>query len=508
MDENLKNTEQRFFSSLEGYEEMPGPHVWDAVDKQLDRENFKSVQKKYERLKRIAVLLCLLFIAFAVYEINISLHNKGLLQNSAVVQDIKHHSAGSSFSNLVTDAASPSADAQDNTIGSGVSAPKDEKKISSENDHLSASDITNITKRNLQFSAAPNPGNTAAAQTINEKGNKKRKRTSDASSHLQIKNAAADTDDAVAENTAANKDFEVPQNISVSEDPALLQTKNSNPGDTTPVNKTVSTVKALTDAKTTETVTKNFENTSKPKPAFSIMPFFSPDIAWYLLKDEADNNQNQNENDDADEIEGNEEHEFSFSYGVLLNYRLNKDWGIQTGITLSNINIAAKPQTIYAANDNGGSVKYRVNTSSGYGYILPSFSNNPAVGDSLFTSRTTHQLQYISVPLALTYRKGKGKFIFTGIAGVSANFLIKGRAETTIQKGMDDETETVEKMQGLRKIYFSGIAGAGAEYPITKKINFVFAPSLRFALQSINTGAAVKSYPMSLGFVTGIKISL
>ncbi len=59
-----------------------------------------------------------------------------------------------------------------------------------------------------------------------------------------------------------------------------------------------------------------------------------------------------------------------------------------------------EPEKIYAERDNQGEVKYTINTSSGKGYILPSFSSNPRVGDSLFTTKSNIRLQYTSIPLA------------------------------------------------------------------------------------------------------------
>ena len=175
---------------------------------------------------------------------------------------------------------------------------------------------------------------------------------------------------------------------------------------------------------------------------------------------------------------------------------------------MSNTNITVDPKTIYAQQDNTGSVKYRINTSSGYGYVLPSFSSNPAVGDSLYAFTSTHSLQYIGIPLAVTYNVTRGKFKFNALAGLSANILTKAKLETTVEKGFINAPETVDNLQGLRKIYFSGLAGVGVDYKLSKKTAVTFAPTMRFALNSINKDATVKSYPMSFGFVLGLKLDL
>ncbi|MBL0200304.1 MAG: outer membrane beta-barrel protein [Chitinophagaceae bacterium] len=245
------------------------------------------------------------------------------------------------------------------------------------------------------------------------------------------------------------------------------------------------------------------KKTSKPS-RFSFTPFFSPDIAWYRLQDDKLGSQPDN----AKELEKEERHEFSYTYGVLADYKINKHWGLQSGVTLSNTNITVEPKTIYAQQDNTGGVKYRINTSSGYGYVLPSFSSNPAIGDSLYAFTSTHSLQYIGIPLAVTYNITKGKFKFNALAGISANILTRAKLEATLEKGFNNSIETVDNIQGLKKVYFSGLAGIGVDYKLTKKTSMVFAPTMRFALNSINKDAPVKSYPMSFGFNVGLKIGL
>ena len=61
MDRNLQNIEDLFRDGLEDNEEIPSVQVWDAIDNSLDKDNVVSIQKKYSSLKRVALLLLLLF---------------------------------------------------------------------------------------------------------------------------------------------------------------------------------------------------------------------------------------------------------------------------------------------------------------------------------------------------------------------------------------------------------------------------------------------------------------
>ena len=171
----------------------------------------------------------------------------------------------------------------------------------------------------------------------------------------------------------------------------------------------------------------------------------------------------------------------------------------------SNINITVNPKTIYAQPDNNGNIKYRLNISSGYGYLAPSFQNSPAIGDSLYISAATHKLRYIGIPIAVKYTITKGKFNFEIMGGITANYLAKGKLETEIRGGNNSEIDILYKIEGLKSIYISGMAGIGAAYKLTDKFSFTLMPTARFALTSINKDAVVKTFPNSLGLLVGLR---
>ncbi|HZJ59589.1 MAG TPA: outer membrane beta-barrel protein [Chitinophagaceae bacterium] len=250
---------------------------------------------------------------------------------------------------------------------------------------------------------------------------------------------------------------------------------------------------------------KKIANENRPgnnaSSRLSVIVFFSPDFPFYCL-------QHDPHDISGNDIKNGEKPDLSSTTGVLLDYSLGDHWSLQPGMSYSNAIILIDPKTIYAEKDNTGSVKYRYNASSGYGYVLPSFSNSPSVGDSLYAYSATHTLRYLNIPIAMRYRVQKGKFNFFASAGISTNILLQGIIETLVQDNSNNEIEVMNHLHGLKNIYFSGLFNIGAEYRLNKNFSLMVAPVRRFALNSINKNVSVKSYPNSFGIAAGIRMRL
>ena len=240
---------------------------------------------------------------------------------------------------------------------------------------------------------------------------------------------------------------------------------------------------------------------STSQSRFAISAFYSPDIAFYHFGNKNPGNSNNN-------FENLETESYSSTLGVLVDFEISKHWGLQSGITLATSNFDQESKTLYAQPDNSGGIKYKLNTLLGDAYVLPSFSRNPNIGDSIYSKSTTHTLQYLEIPLALKYYFNRGKFTLNTLGGISANFLTGGRITTELKRGNDNETETTNKIHGLKSTYFSGLAGIGLDYNFYKNLSVSFSPTIRFALNSINSNVYVQSFPNSFGFSTGLKIKL
>jgi hypothetical protein len=509
MDENLHDIEGLFYSSLNDNEETPSPEAWNEVDKRLDKETLISIKKKYAMVKRIAILL-LLLLGISIYE-GEKISNNNLARNN-----------------------------NSNSANHKMALPNTDKTLNKTNETAAGITATPGKKKRVNKQISKQTGSVDGKQKPTNEPNE-----------ITYKKDGSNKKYIIQNSKSRNKDQENAEVLSstgkarlTSKPPVISQMKNETPAQDSSylvTNKNTAELRQINSLKSlsslliknmslhakdaidirhslptlypsraevlntrTNSNAKNEKIHTENLSRVSITPFFSPDFAWYHLQDQNANNQSTS----AVDLEREERHEFSSTYGIMADYKINKHWGLKSGITLSNTNIVTDPEIIYAQPDNNGNIKYRINTSSGYGYILPSFSSNPVAGDSLYAFTSTHSLQYIGIPMSATYSITKNKFLFGLRAGVSANYLTQAKLETTVEKGFDNSVETVNNMQGLKKIYFSGLAGIDVNFQLNKKLSIAFAPTFCFALSSINKNAPVNSYPMTFGSSVGVKIGL
>lgn len=500
MDENLHNIEDLFKEALEDDEEMPPPKVWKGIEHKLDKDNVISITRKYENLKRVAFLLLLLLAGLAIYRLDKSITGNEVANGNKRSLDKRTLPEGNPINTPLNKNDVVFEDAIDvNEVDTNNLNIKD-------NSALGYDVLSNQIKRQLT-----NTSKRKSKKYINDN-----KKTSDRdiaaikiqqelkhkSHYDNMKKRVLSDDEQTLTDNLERQGNHQPQFNSLP-DVGVKETA-TNFIDTNKVSESLSKNKLIPIADTNIISLKRTKTKDMKLPRFSVGAFFSPDIASYDLEDDNTNNQHDN----AVETKKSERHEFSSTSGVFVHYSLNRNWSFQSGLTYSNINISVEPKTIYAQNDNLGNIKYRLNTSSGYAYLLPSFSSNPNIGDSLYTATSTHTLRYVGIPVAVKYSIEKARLIFNVKAGVSMNFLTKGRIETEVEKGANNETEVIDNLHGLKKLYSSGLASAGVDYLLNKRIAITFEPTWRFALNAINKDAPVKSYPRSFGLAVGVRMGL
>ncbi|MEO6133519.1 MAG: outer membrane beta-barrel protein [Ginsengibacter sp.] len=498
MDKNLHDIENLFRTALEDNEESPSQNSWDGIEKRLDKDNIVSIKKKYNLLKKVAFLLMVLLAGLSMYVLmnhdknsvepsnNFSEINKeskarvdSLKQESVTINLQKH--VDSLTINSVKKSKPLSESSNENFDKVIVrSEEKDSKKplnVVTTKDILNSK--INYTKSNETLLPA------ASKFTIKKKNKSNEINSNDvvASSGIQFENnlSASDTLSLIVfGNTKINKSQiiigrERLPNMVLSEINPLMQIEK-------------------------RIIQKPLKSVQQSR--FAVTVFYSPDITFYHYEN------NDHANSRNHDFKKSESESYSFTLGSLIEYTNGKHWGLQSGVTLTTSNFELESKIIYAQRDNSGGIKYKLATSLGDAFVKPSFSNNPHVGDSILSTSTFRTLQYLGIPLSLKYNLYKGKFTLNALGGVSANFLTRGRITTELKSGNEKERETTDKVHGLKQFYFSGLAGVGVDYNFYKKLSLSFSPTLRFALNAMNSNVSVNSFPNSVGFLTGLKVKL
>ncbi len=234
----------------------------------------------------------------------------------------------------------------------------------------------------------------------------------------------------------------------------------------------------------------------------SVTPYFSKEFAGYNFTDE------DSTSPGGKEIEQRERNIFSASLGVYINYKLNKRWVLQTGLSYSWSSSNIDSSICYAVNDNYGHVQFKLNTISGYGYLQPSSALQPNVGDSVLAGKAYSQLHYLTIPLLLSYNIPFKRFSLLVGAGVSFNLLTSAGIETKTYGLGYPEKEYAVNMMGLKKTNYGILVKADLQYHINSSIGIDIIPSFRNTLSPINLKTAVTAYPYNFGIGIGLTYRL
>ncbi len=494
MDENLHNIEDLFKGALGDDEEIPSPKVWKGVENKLDKDNVISITRKYEYLKKVALLLLLLLTGLAIHE---------FAKNNTGLEAIKRNE-GSFDKRTVTGDELTITPTNKNNIT--LEEVIDTTEANQRKHHIEENSVPDkIFSFTLPKNQTTNGWNRKRKDDITDNNKTTERDITGTKPQQELKHQFYDSFK-IKLGPGGQK---LSDNLETQGEQTLLSALPVEKiGELATIflntNKLSQPLSGIKIADSKKLSSKRIKTKDVKLSRFSVGTFFSPDLAYYDLED--DNTGNQNDN--AVETKKNERHEFSSSSGVFINYKVKGNWSLESGLIYSNINITVEPKTLYAQNDYLGNIKYRFNTSSGYAYLLPSFSSNPGIGDSLYTAISTHTLRYIGIPVEAKYNVKKGNLLLSVKAGLITNVLTKGRIETEVKRGADNEIEVIDNLLGLKKVFLSGLASAGVDYMLNKRMVLTVEPTWRFALNSINKNTPVKSYPRSLGLAMGVRMGL
>ncbi|HEY5368429.1 MAG TPA: outer membrane beta-barrel protein [Hanamia sp.] len=520
MDKNVHDIEDLFRKTLEQNEENPPQRAWDRIEKKLDKDKVVSIKKKYDSLKKVALLLLFLLAGLSIYvwksqnrntakpDKDISEINKDVkLKNERLKEESETTTLQKSIDSLaINKTSNPGQIAKESHRINDRTTFKNENARQTKPVNsliLKRLPNTSINQNKLEVKKTVESDLSEVSKFSSQKKDELIKRKSNEIVETTIPNRIESRHPAFISPGGIQNVYSLPA-IATSNLKDVREVK-SNTGDLLATKETFHNIASgkidpLIQIEKTKVRKPSVKSTKQPH--FAITGFYSPDIAFYHFEDNDPGNSNNTN------FENSETESYSSTLGALVDYTISNHWGLQSGITLATSNFNLESETLYAQQDNLGGIKYKLSTPLGDAYVLPSFSSNPSIGDSIFSKSPTHTLQYLGIPLAVRYNFNQGKFSLNALGGITANFLTRGRISTELKSGADNEIETTDKIHGLKTFYLSGLAGVGLDYNIYKKFSLTFSPTFRFALNSINNDGSVLSYPNSFGFAFGIKMKL
>ena len=499
MSENLHNIDDLFKRAINEHEDIPSQKVWDAIDKNLDKKKVVSISRKYNKLKWAAAILLLFSTGMAMYVWQTRMKNKELVKQNNINKATK--SSKETINNNDKNATLPvtktqpatNNQLQDDTQAENSATEKD--KPTSPSLQKNTVPVTRMQKQDMAVTQTKDP------VKEHQKDNTEKVLQSSGPIHAD-NNIVKEEDHTEPVVSTAKMNEKVPMITASQRWYGLQQVPTSNPFtyNSGMVNAPVTTAK---NDNNNNTAAKIRRVRSASNAGLSATIFFSPEFVASDVKDDHP----RFREDDRHEIKNNERVRAATNYGVLINYNPGKQFTLQSGISLFSSVTDINTKTIYARPDNNGNVNFRLSCSAGSAYVPLKSGATPAQGDSTRILSAKNTLQYVSVPLAIQYKLGKGKLsLITGV-GIAANFLSKGKVETVIATSGGNES-SISNIEGLKSNYLNGQVSLGAQYDLNKKIALTVTPTARMALSSINKDAAVKTKLNSFGLKAGITIKL
>ncbi len=553
MSENLHDIDKLFRDAIEGQEEMPPPGVWNELDQKLDKRKVASIADKYNKLKWVAAALFLVSTGLAMYVYRVN-------RTVAVVKNDKeqHRTAGGLPSALpsspLTVQHQPAASS---AIPSG-NPPVLQKKNG---------DSQLVTSTTQVPPSAQGIGVTASAAGTSGKhipvplstGKDNGQVTAGGASKTNHNTTAVSVADgarpragqAMGIGSKNHSIKDTPLTVSAKKQPDSGSEPNSVASRSTaePLVRSHEIEWARVDQGINNNVLQPFPLADKMPPftlhnplydllasgssvaatirlAASQVPrvtatfFYSPNASTTHVTNNsftAPRMAPNSPNEDSKAIKDKESNGHSWSLGANLDFRLNSQWTVGTGLILSTRVTYIRPSPLYGDRDQYGAVKYQFNCSSGYSIIELKGggqsgggpTGNPAAGrDTAKSFSSASRLQYLSVPLIMKYHFGQGRLRFNTGFGLQTNILVNRKLETYITKGSRVEFANTSEIQGLRSVYLSGILSASASYSLNRTLSLTVTPNAQMAVMSINQYAPVKSYINFYGVAAGLSIKL
>jgi hypothetical protein len=473
MNRDLKNIDKLFHENLSAAGDQPPMHIWDGIENALDLADEKKLIHKKEKRKRFAIAVLFLVAA-------------GL---TAVLWK----SNGENNTIIAKTNITPVTPAGNKIVEqNNISNIRPQKQPA---EPLIASDKKEFTGKPVEASIVK----VESDQKESIKTNNQAIAKEEIINQGEISNSINPTKEILQELTVNNSNQ---INQFTREAEKTIDINHSNQRlwipETLPYNNTSTSVKNSAPLVTIK----------KPR-RFSVTAFFAPDITTRNLEQNSGIMTSSRDEKKEEILRTERNTVLDFTVGARVEYKLNKHFSLQSGLSFSTNTIDIAQKTVFARFDKDGALKYKFNFSSGYTYFNPKTITAPQfLGDSAQALSSTSTLHYLNIPLAVKYNIPSGRFNFSMQAGITARFITHQNIDALYTSNGTNEKGRANEIQGLKTSYFNGVVGIGADYALSSKVAFTLFPSFNFATTSINRDAPVKAYPNTLSLAVGMKFQM
>jgi len=503
--EDEKNIDDLFRKAVEPYTVPPPPKVWSSLDAELARKQATLYQQKANRYKWLSIALLFLFASFVAYHFLSENTGKKAQPGVAEVKPVRNETA------VIRDQKQETGKVQADEVPANSSAvpsyhlqkasllqPDDHKSIrnkktTAENAVKGKSKIPDAVSHSFSKGELTNENNLADNPTpIHDDQSVQKQETVNKNNDQEAKIPAV-PEPVLSLNSAPEKQQEQQiqeGNTNAAQSSSTSAGDNSKPGS----NAAVPSASSHEDSVSAHAWAAPGRNILSK---FSIALFYSPDYKNNHLKD---NDPNDDEN--ISEYKNREKPAYSFTTGLQLRYDLNEHWGLAAGASYMTYSYDMTFSTVYIHYGFDNQLHYQYPTSCGNVEIPNPPSKNLHDGDSLnITVGCIQSLKLINVPLMVRFQqKNTGMSWFTE-AGLSANIILREEVDLSIA---GHDMHVVNHIDGLQKMNFGYLLGAGVQYNYMKGIGFFIEPVFRGSITSLTEDISVNCYPYSFGLKTGV----
>ena len=229
----------------------------------------------------------------------------------------------------------------------------------------------------------------------------------------------------------------------------------------------------------------------------------------------------------TDRLKAQEKADYSFDVGLHLGYRFSSGWGVESGVIYSQANVGASEEkqlryTRVGERPTGSGEfanDYPTTFTSSFGAVPTNITLNRSSGTSIQENTfinlqfdVRNQLEFIRIPLLLSYQSGQGRLSFTAKAGIAWSHLKSRTLEIKRARSLNNGTRVQEESRTIKDVFgklnrntIDLELGVGVAYALTKQWSILAEPHYSQSLTPILDHQHIRNYPQRIGLHLGVQ---